>query len=78
MSDRVVASVPLEADREALDRAAGKPGLYEAGYTESDEARVRAWGPYEDRAEAEQAVTRLNEISGVSAEIEDSRRGLPA
>lgn len=68
----VVASLPIDANWETLDGAAGRPVRHEA-VTDSKEPYVRAWDFGEDRAEAEQAVTRLNNIPGVSATIrEDS------
>lgn len=65
----MVASLPIDANRETLDRAAGRPVRHEAGYPDSKEPYVRAWDFGDDRAEAEQAATRLNKIPGVSATI---------
>ncbi len=69
----VVASVPFDADAEALAQAAGRPTLTEARYRDSEGPRVWAWDFGDDCAEAEQAVARLNNIPSVSAKIrEDS------
>lgn len=69
----MVASLPIDANWQTLDRAAGRPVRHEAGSPDSKEPYVRAWDFDDDRAEAERAVTRLNNIPGVSATIrEDS------
>jgi len=69
----VVASAPVDADPEALDQAAGRPTWTGARFPDVKGPEIRAWDFGDDRTEAEQAITRLSKIPGVSAKIrEDS------